>query len=101
MKQPFFSAVLANSVLALFSFACLGASPRPLTEGKKEEPPKKEAGKPVVVSAETLAQAGRMGTRRRRSSLGKLLDRRSGVKQKGWRCWSFAHHAAASRRGTK
>ena len=57
MKHPFFSVVLATSALAHFSFACLGASPPPLTEGKKEEPPKKEAVKPVVVSAETLAQA--------------------------------------------
>jgi hypothetical protein len=57
MKHPFFSIVLTTSVLAHFSFACLGASPPPLTEGKKEEPPKKETVKPVVVSAETLAQA--------------------------------------------
>jgi hypothetical protein len=57
MKQPFFSVVLATSALAVFSFACLGASLPPLTEGKKEESPKNEAVKPVVVSAETLAQA--------------------------------------------
>jgi hypothetical protein len=55
MKQLSFSVCLASSAVAVFSFLCLG-TPTPQAKALNDSE-KKKAAEPIVVSADTLAQA--------------------------------------------